>query len=401
VQFVHSAKDGNVYSMILSSDYLEIKPKPPTRILEAYVRGLKKFLTKGPQIFLKGAEEKLNSAILNFAEGRYRSVAHDIYYALYNIVQSLAVQSGIDSNIGHGATTQKVLSKIIYEVFSGNHIAFHKSDIWKKHKNIFNQIDPQRYSRTVLDLYEMRRLADYTSEYEIGEFVKKLSNLVLKVEELLNLGHYMLDGSVAYWNERIVRVFQGRRELEPCPSEILQTQRFNGKYKILQKGLVSAENFSLKRFLLRFLGNARIYYTKFLPSQFRQKLYVKYETRGKERIFSQTFDENMAKEKSYIPLTTQTVRKWSQTIKPDEMKSLELEEEMNSRWLTFSDGEFFFELYILSDGRFYIISSLDEQKPNDQIAAILKLRDVLAKVVSSIWEYSSIISFSAISIIAK
>lgn len=402
MQFVYSTKRGNIYSIILSSDYLEIKPKPPTKIVKAYVRGLKKSLFKSPRVFLKSAEENLNSAILNLSEGRYRSVPHDAYYALHNIVQSLAVQSGMDSKIGHDAKAQKILSKILHQVATGNHIAFLESDIWKKHRDVFYLIDPQRYSRTVIDLYEMRRLADYTSEYEIGEFISKLSDLMLKVEELLNLGQYMVDGSIAFWDEKIVRIFRGKRELKPYPNEMFSNEILEkGECRVLQKGLILAENFNLNKFLLNFLNLRNIYYTRFFPPQFREKLYVKYEKRGKKHTFSMTFSKKFAMEHGYIPLTTQTVKTWSQIIKPDEIRSLELEKEITSRRLAFSDGKFFFELYILPDGRFYMLSILDKQKPSDQIAAILKLREVIAEVVSSIWEYSSTISFPAISIIAK
>lgn len=401
MQFVYSTRS-NIYSIILSSDYLEIKPKPPTQIVKTYIRALKESLTESPHIFLQSAEEKLKSAMLNFSEGRYRSVPHDAYYALHNVVQSIAVQSGMDSKIGHDAKTQKILSKILYQIASGNHIAFRKYDVWKKHKCDFQLIDSQRYSNIARDLYEMRRLADYTPVYEIAEFITKLSDLMLKVEELLNLAHYVEEGSIAFADGRLVRIFHEERELEPYPDEMFRIQRLEkGGCRFLQKGLILAENFDLNKFLVKFLSLTDIYYVRFSPSRLSRRLYVKYEKRGTKRKFSITFSKKLAMEHSYMPLTIETVKKWSQIIKPDEIKLLKLKKVFDPRKVVFSDGKYFFELYILPDGRFYMISPLDEQKPNDQIAAILKLREVIAKTISSIWEYCSTISFSAISIIAK
>lgn len=401
MRFVHS-KNGRIYLVVLFSNYLEIKPKPPTQIVKAYIRALKQSLTESPRIFLKSAEEKIESAMLNFTEGRYRSVPHEAYYALYNIVQSLAVQSGMSSNIGHDATTQKILSKIMYQIASGNHITFRKSDVWKKHKCDFKLIDPQRYSKIVIDLYEMRSLADYTSIYEIGEFTSKLSALLLKVEELLNLCHYMEEGSIAFADGRLVRIFREERELEPYPNEMFSGQRLEkGECRILQKGLILAENFDPKEFLLKFLSRTDIYYVRFLPPRPGERLYVKYEKRGSKRKFSATFSTKFAVEHNYIPLTIETVKKWSRIIKPDEIRLLRLKTEIYSRRLVFSDGKFFFELYIFPDGRFYMLSSVNDQKTSDQIAAMLRLREVIAKTVSSVWQYCSTISFSTISIITK
>lgn len=79
--------------------------------------------------------------------------------------------------------------------------------------------------------------------------------------------------------------------------------------------------------------------------------------------------KKIAIERNNLPLTTETVKKWSQIIKPDEIKFLQLGKEIYPRRVAFSDGKYIFDLYILPDGRFYMISPLDDRKPSNQMRA--------------------------------
>jgi len=400
MRFAHVINN-RTFMVTISSNCLEISPRPSTRVVSTYIRKLKESLTRSPIVFRKSAEVKLKSAILDFLGGRYRSVPHSIYYALHDLVKSLSIWSGMDSNIKHDKKAQERLTIILNQIVSGDHKTFKRSDVWKEHKDLFFLIDPKRYSSLITELYEMRRMADYEKSYEITEFVPELSGLLLKVEELLTLVGYVEEGSVVVANDKLVQIFQQQRELEPSPYSIFGwIDSRKNEPEIVQKGLILAEDFDLKKFLTRFLRRKQIHYSPFCPPTTRDLVYVKCEKKDGKWTFSQTFDKEIAKERGYIPYTIETVRNISQLTKTDEIAFLEKSDVIKARRITFSEGEYFFELYILFDGRFYIVSPLADQNANKQVSAIMKLRDMIARDVLLLYEDCSTISFSAISIVA-
>jgi hypothetical protein len=107
----------------------------------------------------------------------------------------------------------------------------------------------------VVDLYEMRQLADYEMHFEMGGFVPLLSSLMLKVEELFTLASYVQDGSIARHSDNTyVSIWAGNRELEPLEGSSYldrlnshtSVARKTGHYNILERGLILADRFDRK-----------------------------------------------------------------------------------------------------------------------------------------------------------
>jgi len=385
------------YSFIVSSNCLEIRPKPSRQIVRICIRGLKEAFAESPRVFLQSAETKFASGLIDFLGGRYRSVPHNIYYATHDLVKCLSVLSGMDSDVGHDKKTQKRLTDLLNQIASGKHKELAKSLRWKEEEGHFRLISPRRYSKLVTDLYEMRSMADYNMAFEIGEFIPELSNLMLRVEELFTLVMYVESASVATTNGTLVQIFQPERELEPFGNLVFHRPERNAHW-ILQKGLILAESFDLNKFLAELLRKRDIYYSPFRPGSSRRRLYVKCEKKSGTWTHSLTFSEEIAKEGNYVPYTIEAVKKLSRMTKADELRSLEKNQMLKARSVTFSDGKYLFELYVSSDGRFHLFSCLEERNATDQMSAVLRLREMMAKVVSSLWKHQSTISFSAITI---
>jgi hypothetical protein len=253
----------------------------------------------------------------------------------------------------------------------------------------------------------MRQKADYNMEFEIGEFLPELSNLMLKVEELFTLAFYMEDGSIALSGDQLIRIIQSARELEPTrdasPLDNLGLHMITkGKeyyYNILQKGLILAEGYDFTKFLTALIKREDIYFSPFRPPfSWRWNYFVKIQKKEASWTFSTTFDAKFAKERGYIPYTIENVKKLSEETKADELSYILKSGTERLRNETFCYGECFFELVIFSDGRFYILSPIIEDNVSKQIEWSLRLRAVLAKIVDFLWEHQSTISFSAISI---
>jgi hypothetical protein len=392
--------ESGVFSVTISSHYIEIRPKPSPRLVKSFIRKMKESFSESHMVFLQSARVKLNSAILDFLGGRYRSVPHGIYYAVYDIVRTLSTLSGMDSNIKHDKRAQERLAAVLGQIASGKHRIFKESIIWKDERKLLRRIDPKRYSRLITDLYEMRRLADYEKSFEIMEFVPELSNLLLKAEELLGLARYMEEGSLvtAGKDTRVVLIFPQDRELiSNAYTTFGRPDLWKGEVEVLQEGMVLAENFSPSRFLARFLRRENVYYSPFSPPlQWRQS-FVRCKNRKGRWTFSWTSDKEYAMKQGFIPYSNETVKEIFELTKTHEITSLKSSKMIKARKTTFSAGGYFFELYILTDGRFYVISKLVDQKATEQVSVMLKIKTMLAKDAADLWRCSSI-AFSTISI---
>lgn len=395
------------YSMTFYANCLEIKPKPPEEIVEMCIIKLKNALATSHEVFLQSAKTKFQSGIIDFLGQRYRAVPHNIYYSLFDLLKCFSIWSGMTpSNDDHDRKAQKRLTAILNQISSGEHRQFANSSIWKEHADVLRSIDVERYASLVTDLYKMRKKADYDMDFEIGEFLPELSNLMLKVEELFTLAMYMEDGSIALTGQQLVLIFHSARELEPLGEATVEDNLGlymvkRGKvhcYNILQEGLVLAEGYDLRKFLIELIKRKEIYFSPFRPPFSRRSQFVKIQKKGDSWTFSNTLSEEIAKEQSYIPYTIENVRKISEETKPDELLSIQKSATAKSRSESFCYGRCFFELVIFSDGRFYLLSPLIENDVNKQVEWSLRLRAVIAKVVDSLWEHQSTISFSALSL---
>lgn len=405
LEFVLSTRSRN-YVMTFVANCLEIRPRPPEQVVKTCIRKLKKALAKAPQVFLASARTKFVSGILDFLGERYRAVPHNIYYATHDLIKCLSVWSGMDPKVEHDKDAQDRLTAILNQIVSGTHRQFFKSSIWKRNREVLKSLDVHRYANLVVDLYEMRKKADYDMDFEMGEFLPELSNLMIKVEELFDLTLYVREGSIATTKGKLLKVFQRERELEPLgesdPFDNLGSYMIKYAkghyYKIWQRGLILAEGYDLKKFLTRLIKRKDILYSPFRPPLSRRNDYVKVEKIGTSWVFSGTFSREIAKEEGYIPYTIENIRKLSDLTKADELVSIQNDPAMRSRSDSFCYHGCFFEIHVFSDGRFYLFSPLIGQDVCLHMTAMLKLRAIMAKIVDSLWKYQSSISFSAIAI---
>jgi hypothetical protein len=393
------------YSMVVFSNCIEIRPPPPRQIIRICIRGLKEALVQSPKIFLQSARARFESGLLDFMAARYRSVPHNIYYAAQDLVKCLCILSDegpserLQNILGHDKRLQNKLTDLLIQISSGEHKRLTKSSRWKEEKGRFHLIDSSRYSKLITDLYEMRITADYKTDFEMVEYIPELSRLMLEIEELFTLVMYVESEAVATYNGTLVRIFEPEREMEPLESLAFRwLKREKSEFWILQKGVVLAEGFDLKKLLIGLLRRKNIYYSPFRPSPSRKKWYLKCEKKEGVWTHSMTLSERIAKEEGYLPYTAETIKKLSQITKADEMLSLERNRTSNAENAYFSDGKYEFELCVFSDGRFFLFSPLEERNAADQMNAVLKLREIMAKNVSSLWKFQSTISFAAITI---
>ncbi len=393
------------YQATIVANRLEISPKPDQeQIARECIRELKKMLAESPQIFLQSAKTKFSCGIIDFLSGRYRAVPHNVYYATHDLTRCLSIWSGMEvPQKFHDKKVQQRLMEILGLLVSGEHRQYKRST---ESENPFQAIEMSRYEHLVTDLYEMRQLADYEMHFEMGEFLPKLSILMLKVEELFTLASYVQDRSMATHKGKMVLVFYRNRELEPLEGSDYfdwlsrSISHGNKEFSIMEKGLILAEKFDVKKLQLALLSRDDIFFSPYNPLQGKFDFYFKFE-RNKEGIwnYSGIIEDKGEKpnEEGYTYFDAKNIKEVSKVVKNDEMNRLRNNGTNDD--LCICDGTYFFVLSILPDGRFYYFSPLVNQDVTEQIVAMTKMREIILKTVTSLWEYQSSVSFSPFSII--
>ena len=397
-----------VYQATFVANRLEIVPKPPHEpIAKECIQGLKKLLAEEPKIFLQSAKTKFSCGILDFLGGSYRAVPHNVYYATYDLIRCMSIWSGMQvPEDFHGHKAQKRLMEIIDLLISGKHKQYKNSEVSSRKVDVFQTLDKSRYANLVTDLYEMRQLADYQMHFEMGEFLPRLSNLMLRVEELFTLASYVEDGSIATHNGKLALILYGNRELEPLEgsdyfellSRHMSKTETKKHYNIMAKGLILAEGFNRKKFQTALLRREDIYFSPYTPLKGDLDLYFQYkkDEEGVWRYSGEIFDKGeKPKEKGLVFFDPENIKEVSKTVKDEEIDRLKEDENE----ICVCDGKYFFVFTVLSDGRFYYFSPLSKQDVTEQIASMAKMREIIVKIVSSLWAYQSTVSFSPISIV--
>jgi hypothetical protein len=383
---------------------LEIRPKPPKEIVEMVISKLKQALASNQDVFLKSAETKFQSGLIDFVNKRYRSVPHNIYYALHDLIRCFSIWSCLNPEFKHDAKAQARLTEILTQIQCGKHRQFVNSSIWKEHAEIIKSIDVKRYEELVNDLYKMRTKADYEMDFEIGQILPELSTLMLKVEELFTLAMFMENGSLATSGEERISIYRSARELEMEGDSsynnigtYMMKQGVDHYFNIVQKGIILAEGYNLNKFLNELISKDEIHFSPFRPPTSRNKDYVKVEKKAEKWTFSDTSSEEIAKRDGYQEFSIETVKEISKQIKPDELLFIQ-KSTQSSRNESFCYGECFFEILVYSDGRFYVRSPINHCNINTQIEWSLRLRALIAMIVNALWGHQSTVSFCEISI---
>lgn len=366
------------YFIRIVSDSIEIRPKPRSSFLSGLIKILKDTLSPSHHIFALSAKEKMRSAKLNFLACRYRSAAHDVYYALHNIVQSLLSFRGENTKFRHGAL-DKILSRELHNI-----------------KTVYgvDASNVEKYSHLGKESYKLRELADYESAFEAGNALENLSNIMLRTQELLNLSTDMLTGSVAMVDGRLCVLLEEAKYERPFPTE-LSKSRLVEKVRILLSGLVLMENFNTHKFLLELIQQKGLYFTDIVPD-FDTTVYAKYEN-GKYQYSL----VKKAPNQGYIPLTKKNVRKWSETIRDKKVDELKFSPESIGEDFAFFYHRHFFKLHIIPDGRFYLVFNMNKKGIDKQIGALISLRNLICRVLSNISPDSFDVLFSPITILEK
>jgi hypothetical protein len=402
----------NVYQAIFVANHLEIVPKPSQeQIVKVCIRELKKRLAEEPRIFLQSAKTKFSSGILDFLSGRYRAVPHNVYYATHDLIRSLSIWSDLPlpPKKWHNDLVQKRLMEILDLLVKGNHKLYKNNSLSNSRANYFEAIDKPRYAHLVLDLYEMRQLADYQMHFEMGEFLPKLSNLMLKVEELFALATYIPNGSMRTHNDKIVLISYGERDLEPLEgsdyfdwlNRELNSWAKKKHYNLFEKGLILADGFSRKELKKGLLSLNDVYFSPYRPLQGNLDFYFKYtkDDDGLWRYSGIIEDKGQKPEESgYTFFDATNIKDVSNLVKKDEIKRLDVTDSLDEE-VCVCDGKYFFVLSVMPDGRFFYFSPLSRQDADEQVAAMAKMRERIINVVTFLWEYHSTVSFSPFCII--
>lgn len=382
--FTHSFQNKEFHIRIFA-DAMEISPKPRISLIEKYVNLLKDTFTISHEIYLLNAEERLLSATSEFLKGKYRAVAHDVYYSMLSIVKALAAREGMKiKKLRHGKVPG-LLTTFLQKIQNGDYVTFHESRIWRNHSRSFQRIDVNKYIKSVREAYELRKLADYTTHFEAGISKEKLSKLISSTEELVNLARHALKGSMLsdVKSDDLV-LYRYLEEDEPLPIETFRYElRHLDENKILMSGTITTSDFVPSRFALSFLLHDRIFYTDMIPSK-SLHLYVRYEN-GKKIIEAVPIGEQPRPKAGFIHFSNKTARRLSQIIKPRKIEELKNSDSYENQLIKFLFTDFFFQLYILSDGRFYLLSSLDEEYVHKQITAFLDLKKIIQQSVWKNW----------------
>jgi len=200
-------------------------------------------------------------------------------------------------------------------------------------------------------------------------------------------------------DEEIVLIFPQDRELISDPyRSFRRNPLMEGEVEMLKKGMILVENFDLSKFLARFLRRKNVFYSPFSSPRSWRRSFVKCKKNNGKWTFSETSDEEYAKKNGYIPYTIDAMEEISKLTKADEIAFLDNNAMIGARACTFSTGGHFFELYILSDGRFCVSSRLTDQRTTQQVDAILKIAKMLAEDLTKQWPHCSSVAFSAISL---
>lgn len=367
------------------ADAIEFSPKPKTSSIEKYVNLLKDAFTIPQEVYLLNSEERLTSATMEFLIGRYRAVAHDLYYSLLNITMALATKDGMEiKKLRHGKIPW-LLMRLLKKIQSGDYATFRESKIWRDHLKSFQHLDVAKYVKSARDAYKLRRLADYTTHFEAGITKEKISKLISSTEELANLTRHAIEGSIAVDVESgNLVLYRNLEEGSPLPVETFRYElKGLDENKILMSGKITTSNFRPSKFVLSFLLHDRIIYTDMIPSK-TLDLFVRYEN-GKRIIEAIPKKEQPSPNPGFIHFSKKTARRLSEIIKPRKIEELKNSDSCENHLIEFLFTDFFFQLYVLSDGRFYLFSSLRGEYADKQIAAFVELKKIIQQCVERIW----------------
>lgn len=370
------------------NDFVEIRPKPSSSVVNELISLLKESFVSNPRIFLSSAKEKLRSAKVDFLRGRYRSAVHNIYYAIFNAISSLQATEKEEFYLEHGKISE-TLEQIFGKIQQGTTTS---KILGRTH---FQRLNLDEYLAVVEEARDLRNLADYKVKFEAGGKEQHLAELLSKAEELVAISHYVVDESMFTEYGKIVLHFPREQEEIPLPSDLIDyinRPMLREEDLIVKSLLISTDDFNATVFAYCLLSRNDVYYTKFSSYFFQGGHFMKYE--------NGTYHHQRAPESGFIELSSKTVKKWSATIKPENLERLGTSKQnATQRLCLFFDG-CFLEMHIFPDGRIYMFSPLDDTRFHSQTNAFRNMERVIKKIVSKNWPDYSILS-SAIEILQR
>ena len=371
------------FRMRFFGNLAEIRPKPPLSVIKELISLLKEALAPNPQIFLSSAKEKLRSAKVDFLRGRYRSVVHNLYYTMFNVIKSLQAKEGKQRFLKHRKVSE-TLERILGEIQRGT------STLEVLERTQFEKINLDEYLSIVEEARAMRELADYGVGFEAGGSEEQLAEMLSKAEELVTISDYIVNGWISVENGKMILHSEEEEEF-PLPSDLLN--RVGLEEDLLMEGLlVLTDEFNATIFAYHLLAENDVYFSKFPWSFFRGEDYARYE--------NGCYSHQHSPEKGFIKLSRKTVKKWSAIIKPHKLDYLGACKENVTQRLCLFFSDCFLEMYAFRDGRLYLFSPLDESGFHLQLKAFRKMERIIKKIVSKNWPSYSIL-FSTIEILGK
>jgi len=367
------------FRMRFVNKFVEIRPKPSRSIVEELISLLKGSLFPSPLVFLSSAREKLRSAKVDFLRGRYRSTIHNIYYAMFNAINSLQATEKKEFYLEHGK-----VSETLEQVFA--EIREEKTTSRIVGSKYFQRLNVDEYLSVVEEARDLRNLADYKVRFEAGGMEKRLAEILSKAEELVTLSEYVIEGSMATRDGKIVLHFPHAQNEFPLPDDLYDyiSQPYREEDLVMDSLLVLADDFDATVLAYRLLTRSDVYLTKFSWSSFQGGEFAKYE--------NGCYSTQSRPGKGFIELSRKTVKKWSAIIKPHNLEELGVSKENTFQRLCIFFNYCFLEMYIFPDGRIYLFSPLDETEFQLKLKAFRNMERVINKTISKNWPDYSVLS---------
>jgi uncharacterized protein (UPF0332 family) len=319
-------------------------------------------------VFLSSAHEKIRAAKSDFLKGRYREAMHNIYYAMHNATKSLQARRGEGTFLDH-----KNIGKNIGRVLG----------LLQQESANFQRLNLDEYSSIAEEARRFRELADYGIGFEAGGSEKQLSRMLYEAEELATISDYVINKWTTKTNGKLNLHFPREQEETFLLNESLD-EVHPGNYFVVRSLLVLTDNFNVTVFAYRLLCERDLYYTDMSPYFFQGGHYAKYENG------TLTYQEEP--EKGFVELTRENIKQWSSIVKPRALEDLATSKEDKIQDLRLFFRDCFLELYILPDGRFYLISQLDDHNLHSLLLAFEGFERIIKKHIEKDYPINSVMS---------
>jgi len=197
--------------------------------------------------------------------------------------------------------------------------------------------------------------------------------MLSKAEELVTISDYIINEWIRTTNGKLNLHLPTEQEETSFLDDLLG-ESYTEDY-LIRSMLVLTEAFHATTFAYQLLSESNLYYTDVSGESFHGEYYAHFED-GK-------FSYWMRPKKGFIQLIKENVGKWSTLIKPHALKVLATSKENKIQRLRLFFEDYFIELYIFPDGRFYFFSAIDENNLKAQLDAFNNFEKLITELIDN------------------